>query len=147
MRRDLGKASSCQYLSMAKGGRVWSICPKNVKHPIRVLFNTKCSFSLAYIRYLKERAQGAIPPPPPGRTQQGGQRGGSCRAVAPPPRNFQCNVLFHSYTFFKKFHPKCAPDRSILSPKMQKLPVGGGTHPPPARALRSLACILPQIWR
>ena len=45
--------------------------------------------------------------------------------------------MYFILTFFilkisQKFHPNCAPDRSISISKMQKLPrMGGGPPPPP----------------
>ena len=58
-------------------------------------------------------------------------------------------LLFY-WHFPKKIHPKCAPDRSISISKMQKLlRMGRGDtplpDPPPARALRALACVFPTI--
>ena len=45
---------------------------------------------------------------------------------------------------FQKIHPKCAPDRSISIPKMQKLPrVGGGT--PPSHTLPTLGRFAPSL--
>ena len=45
-------------------------------------------------------------------------------------------IIFSSYFFLLKIHPKCAPDRSISISKMQKLS-RVGAPPPPARALRA----------